>query len=344
MFTVDGINGKPVRVSGIGFIGRMNPDSETGDTAIHLQDVKDFRVDHCYMKGMGGSGVLVSNPNPTLLCQGVVDHCDLLDIYKPATTAARRGYGYGVAVRKEWDVTKCPWEPVSKLFGKYYDNTFIEDCYFKDCRHAIMNFAGGHYVARYNTIQTIDITRAAMHMIDQHPSRGPSTGAWTFSGRCAEVYNNLIEDIEPANGWEHRISGFAAGGGAGVWFNNTLKHLISAFILEGAETAHPEAKKCWTRDLYIWNNTLEKIWYELRLYDNAGPAPTEWDPTSATPEPDAWYSRNPPPQGYTPYTYPHPLIAPLIPPIDLPTIAAGGLAVVDAALVAYYLAKFFKII
>jgi len=334
MLTVDGTNQKPVRISGITFVGRKNEGSETSDVAIALYDVKDFRVDHCRMEAMGGVGVLAANPNVHLLCQGVVDHCDFINIYKPATTAAGRGYGYGVAVRKAWDVSKYSFitDP-AKLFGQYHDNTFIEDCYFYNARHAIMSFAAGHYVARHNRIVS-DILHYATHEVDAHPARGPSVGAWTYSGECAEVYNNEVIALDAKDqpdkypqdwvcpvcgggidGWHSRISGLHAGGGCGVWFNNTLRHLITAFVLEGAETDNPEAKQCWIRNFYIWNNKTEDVWNELGLNDNVVPAPTEWDPTSATPEPDSWYSRNPPPQGYTPYPYPHPLTMPTPPPL-----------------------------
>ena len=73
-------------------------------------------------------------------------------------------------------------------------NTFIEDNYFLNNRHAIMTFAGGHYVARYNVIR-VNLEHLAFHMVDQHPARGPSSGAWTYSGELRTILKQITGRI-----------------------------------------------------------------------------------------------------------------------------------------------------
>ena len=329
MFNVHGENGLPVRISGIHFIGRVDPEefpgdwwTSTGDTAVRFSRVKDFRVDNCRFEGMGGSGVSVNDDevSGTVESQGVVDHCSFINLYKiyclnperssiPYADTTSRGYAYGVAVRKAYYLPDCQWESdISKILGKYDGNVYVEDCFFTGCRHNVMNFAGGIYVARHNVMHngpancTYNVS-VAFHMIDQHPARTA-----TNAGRSMEIYGNQIYQDHPTNYPpgvpHHRIMGLSTEGGGGVVYNNTFGPNLGSCIRMGCpETDDPILiDRCKINGFYIWDNTFTESGMSISVQSCSREQPVE----------NEHYFLRPPNIAedgfdYTHYPYPHPL-------------------------------------
>ncbi|MHC3128452.1 MAG: hypothetical protein IBV52_00025 [Candidatus Bathyarchaeota archaeon] len=309
MFVVDGLSGGRVRISGITFKGRPNRDtSDTGDSGIVLKSCTDFRVDHCSFWDMGGSGVSVYDADNTYgtsggdinkVSQGVVDHCEFHRIYKSQATYAGNGYGYGVVVNRAyhylWTVPNLYPDDPWTMFGKYYKNTYIEDCYFEGCRHAVCGNWAGAYVLRYSTIEDQG-TYAAL--TTGHPIRSEVLGMLT-----CEIYNVTVCNTGK---YVSKHPGFHVEGGSALIYNNVIENTGEpAFSIGDCEAYNPEFYPLGnTKEVYIWNNQiLGSTINGVHLGDNSGfggnPAPTEGE---------QYFLHAPPTEkNYTPYQYPHPL-------------------------------------
>ena len=142
MFNIDGRNGKPVTIAGIHFKGRTGT---TGDNAINLESVKDFRVTNCKFELIGDCAIIAGQPyGASYPSQGVIYRNSFVNLYKKAALDAGNGYAYGVHV-----VSALPWEGsvpwelnINNLMGKP-DMVFIEDNYFTGCRHTVSSWSGG---------------------------------------------------------------------------------------------------------------------------------------------------------------------------------------------------------
>ncbi|UCG55344.1 MAG: hypothetical protein JSV32_03805 [Dehalococcoidia bacterium] len=304
MFEITGNNQLPVVISGITFIGRTQA-PDTGDTAIYLNVVKNFRVTDCSFHNMGSVGVAAVNyyndANPGwLVCQGVIDHNSFYNIYKAGAVQMGTGYGYGVEVAMANDISKVPWpENPSSLMGNPTDTTFVEDNYFEGCRHSIMSFLGGRYVVRFNTIVKPCISvDGGQWMIDAHPPR--NYGNDVYGGRWAEVYNNTLT-ANTAGGWGY---GITIDGGAAFITNNTINgnRLYYAYGFDlstasGVSASVMNKSKPWY--VYIWNN--QEAYVGTRVY-----SPQE---NTLVTSGENYKFVNPATDGYlyTPYPYPHPL-------------------------------------
>jgi hypothetical protein len=308
MFFVNGENGGKVRFSGITFKGRPNwQSSPTGDYAVRLESCTDFRVDHCDFYYMGAAGVAVydvdqeyghSGGDYALVSQGVVDHCNFYEIYKPACTSAGRGYGYGVSVMRTSNYLWCfniypdsPWTG-SDGFGKYYKNTYIEDCYFHGCRHAAQAVGGGAYVLRYSTIEDIGMHTTA---ITGHPVRTNN-----FGQLYCEIYDVTIKRVDgPVS-----FLGPLVEGGYGLIYDNHFENLAQWMELGNCEDVDgtPYYPLGCTSETYVWNNEIVNCG-GLMTHSNIGlggcPAPVE--------NVDYFLYAPPPEKNYVPYIYPHPL-------------------------------------
>jgi hypothetical protein len=306
MFYANGLSGGRLRVSGITFKGRPNRDtSPTGDIAIRVESCTDFRVDHCSFYDMGSAGVNVGDQEMTYghsggdmeyVSQGVVDHCYFYDIYKPQTTALGRGYGYGVSVARAyhylWTVPNLYPDDPWTMFGRYYKNTFIEDCYFVGSRHATQTTWGGAYVLRNSVIEDLRLHEC---ITTGHPVRTNVLGMLT-----QEIYNVTVRNT---GRYVSDFVGFHVEGGSALIYNNTIENLGNPFSLASCEDAgnvfYPLGN---TKEVYIWNNALIDCG-NILVGDNTGfggcPAPTE----------NVDYFLNEPPveKNYEPYQYPHPL-------------------------------------
>ena len=294
MFKPHGENSKPIRISGISFKGITVAGSVTGDSAVVIDDCKDFRVDNCKFDTFGSGAVVVRNFKDygNVVSQGVVDHCTFLDIYKSAVMNANYGYGYGVAVMKDYYIPTCPWETnPDNIFGNYNGNVFVEDCIFGGInggRHDVMSFAGGCYVARHNIHQN----HSAEQCYDVHPAR-----VNTYGGRCAEIYNNLINLPVPIT--TKRVQGAIVQSGCGLFYNNQIAGCTDGIILGNGEDNSANVQISKLHGWYVWNNTFSSCWSNISTYGHETiggmPAPIE--------NTDYFLTQ----KTYTQYPYPHPL-------------------------------------
>jgi len=303
MFKVNGESGGKVRIAGITFKGRPNwQTSPTGDNGVHLESCTDFRVDHCSFWDMGAHGVAVSDGSVMYgidggdinkVSQGVVDHCEFHRIYKPQCTAQSRGYGYGVFVSRAshylWAVPNLyPSDPWT-MFGKYYKNTYIENCYFEGCRHAVTGNFAGAYVLRYSTIEDQGMYAA---LTTGHPVREDTVGMLT-----CEIYGVTVRNTGK---YTSKHPGFHVEGGSALIYNNVIEDTGDvAYSLGDCEAYNPEFYPLGnTKEVYIWNNQILGSTIDS-IYITGDPAPTEGE---------QYFLHAPPTEkNYQPYQYPHPL-------------------------------------
>jgi hypothetical protein len=307
MFYANCLSGGKLRISGITFKGRPNRDSSpTGDVGIRIESCTDFRVDHCSFYDMGGNGINVGDQEMTYghyggdlkyVSQGVIDHCDFIDIYKPNTTAQGRGYGYGVGVGRAyhylWTVPNLYPDDPWTMFGKYYKNTYIEDCYFVGARHAVTGNWAGAYVLRNSIIEDLRVYEA---VTTGHPVRTNVLGMLT-----CEIYNVTVRNTRK---YVSKFCGFHVEGGSALIYNNRIENLVdNAFSIGSCEDANNTFFPLGnTKEVYIWNNTVINSTL-LSIVDNSGlggcPAPIEGK--------HYFFHAPPAERNYTPYPYPHPL-------------------------------------
>lgn len=266
MFQVDCANRERIIITGITFIG---VDDGTKDRGINLdKNCENFRVYNCSFKKFDWAGIQVRGN-----ARGVVDHCRFIDNYK-------RGLGYGLEIIGDADAS---WQRSLDLGTE--NAVFVEDNYFKGCRHTIASNNGARYVFRHNQIEDNREDAAA---IDAHGL----VSSWPRGTRSYEIYENSISNSVD------RWSGIGIRGGDGVIFNNSfLKGVNDAIKLwnDGGNDCYP--CKDQIRDLYIWNNT--HIGKEADV--------TFWRGSEQVIKKDRDFFLKPRP-GYTPYIYPHPLV------------------------------------
>jgi hypothetical protein len=314
MFKVNGLSGGKFRISGITFRGRRigNQVSLTGDIGIKIESCQDFRVDHCSFHDLGAQAVNVYDCDQTyghsggdisLVSQGVVDHCDFIDVYKPGGYEAPdwRCSGYGVFVARAyhywWTVPNLYPDDPWTMFGKYYKNVFIEDCYFLGCRHAVVGNFAGAYVLRNSVIE--DIWAPGESATTGHPVRYKVLGMLV-----QEIYNVTVKN----RGTRAHFIGFHVEGGSALIFNCTLDSLDYGFSIGSCEWAdtddNPFLPLGATKEVYIWNNNIINIppgavvWI-FSNEPNGYPAPGE--------NVDYFLHGPPAEKDYQPYPYPHPL-------------------------------------
>ncbi|MHB8994749.1 MAG: right-handed parallel beta-helix repeat-containing protein [Armatimonadota bacterium] len=271
IISVDGSNGKPIRISGLNLVGFIDPASAGWDGGISISNAIDFRIDNCRLQRFGASGIGVRG-----LSRGVIDHCLFVDNFKK--TINNVGYGVVVMGTGQWRDDLVPGSA---------DSVFMEDCEFIGSRHAVASNGGARYVFRHNHVHGNDNSQA----VDAH---GPGYGS-AHGTQWIEVYDNLIE--KPIGGH----TAMCLRGGGGVVFGNTIRDYVAAIML----TLDFDVKLDWTRpypiaeqigNMWVWDNT-----------HNDRPALVMIPPRSAEHvKPDRDYFLKPMP-GYEPYQYPHPL-------------------------------------
>jgi hypothetical protein len=201
MFGVSGENGKPVRISGIHFIGYVINETENIG-GIRIRDTKDFRVDHCIFENFDNTVIITRKQKADYVHRGVIDHNVFDNPYKENMTNPI--WGYGIIVIAYYGIEDIIWKPIEEYLGKYEDNVvYIEDNVFHRTRHAIASNEGGYYVARYNTFDS-PIPKN-FGLVDVHGGSENAGG-----GRGLEAYNNTLIGAE---GYDYSDPFWIRGGG-----------------------------------------------------------------------------------------------------------------------------------
>lgn len=228
----NGSNGGSIRIQGISFIG-FSYENDFRDAGIKLNHVEDFRITFCHFEKFGTAGILINNKS-----WGVIDRCVFKNVFKKEI--GNLGYGVTIAGSDEgWDENIQP--------GSKYA-TFIEDCDFYGCRHAVASNKSARYVFRHNYVAD----NVVSHTIDAH---GPGYGT-TIGTQWAEIYNNLVEKSTVNR------EGIMIRGGSAVIYNNIVRNHSHGIVL----TLDFDTRLDWTgpyplpwqvHDTWCWNNTLD---------------------------------------------------------------------------------------
>jgi hypothetical protein len=328
MLYCDGSNDKPIRISGITFIGYGPLPGETNDDDHNQQGVlmwncKKFRVDHCRFLNFPGHGVqaacythVARNEEGELQYYwnwGLIDHCDFDNPYKenPGTWA----WGYGIGLGGGAGGTEpIAWlYNISDIIGRWDIETNPIRCALYQWnsstnQYDLVDPYGGKYFRWLVYIEDCTFKRCR-HGI---ASNG---GVWYvarhnyFEHNYPEGWPNV--DIHGAMGNQGWFGGRGAEvydniinettvtggwgidyrGGGGVVFNNTI---ISCSYGVSMRYEGPDTNVvCWVNDLWIWNNTFTDV--NTQIYD----------PYNLYDEEVHYFLRERP--NYTPYPYPHPL-------------------------------------
>ncbi|NLD98979.1 MAG: hypothetical protein GX640_03825 [Fibrobacter sp.] len=277
MFTINGSNGQRVSIGHFSMIGVTSSSSSVQDVGIRLNNCKDFDVQEMNFNNFGNAAIYVKGNS-----RGLVRECRFVDIYRPAIGSL----GYGVVVYGDGSGA---WSRPLDLGTE--NAIYVEDCYFKNNRHAIASNDGARYVFRYNTVMD---NAGNFQAIDAHGREyGSSRGT-----RSYEIYNNTIDNSVRTSPYMIFIRG-----GDGVIFNNSLlrgctKNQISlANRTDGSQSSTSYPAPDQTRKLYVWDNTDA-------AGKNVGVSIRSGHESFFKPGRDFFLESMP---GYTPYTYPHPL-------------------------------------
>jgi len=272
-----GVEAEATRISDIKLIGYRSIDNEsiTNHTAVSLDAVLDFRIDHCYFEHTTLGIKSSSSYGNTQKFRGLIDHCYLVNEYGTPTPYESLTIGYGVQCAI--DDHTIIWEDIDDVLGHYNNYTvFIEDCYFKKWRHCFCINTGGHIVFRHNIIEN-DFGFGSLDIHEQRVST---------SGRATEIYENKL--LDPLEGWGKIAIKWRGGGG--VAFNNkVVDYELFAYLTDSGND--PPYRP---QDIWIWNNDLPD-----------GVDAVSMDPPGEFTEGIEYFLYEKP--DYEPYPYPHPL-------------------------------------
>jgi len=218
-----------VRITGLKIVGNFLTDYH--EWGIIMENVRNFRVDHCRFENLKHSGVQSKGGEPSVEAgYGVVDHCSFFNIHKLGL-----GLGYGVAVQGNNTITGEP-------FGSEFA-TFIEDSSFSGCRHAVAANQGGRYVFRYNYL-TNNGSPDGIQAIDAHGHEHPALPT-TCGTEWIDVYENTVQQPSPG---ADMFAVLIRGGKGLVWNNRFRDYQIGVMLWENTDQQ--------TGPVYIWQNTL----------------------------------------------------------------------------------------
>ena len=194
---VEGLEGKPFRLSGFRFILGSAP-------TIHVTGTcKTWRIDNFLFENPVGHPLVVAvqsgGLNDTGYTHGVVDHCS----FKDCMVLVIEGIGH--------DSWKRPLDLGTEKA------TYVEDCDFLGAAlfgHAIDANHGGRYVFRHNTVTN--------YYIEAHSLQNQDSQNIARATRKIEVYDNRLTAV--ANGSPGVFVGIAIRAGSGVIFNNTINN------------------------------------------------------------------------------------------------------------------------
>jgi len=321
-----GVQGSPIRVSGITFKGFVLDEVVTNNVGLSLSSQKDFRVDHCSFLDFDSCGISTSGnlggtwPMNYILTRGVIDHCSFDNPYKDAWAPKNSSvtqwavWGYGIIVVGDY----CTWDPnIADYLGQYnpilnYSYTlsnggqlsvptpapvYIENCDFTRCRHAIASNGNAYYISRYNHFQKA----SPYGQCDVHGNAGNGIG-----GRGLESYSNIFDLSDESYSFGQDAAVDIRGGG-GVCFNNTVilnPSYGTPTVLLLTESIPPYD----VEQFYIWDNTAKltdgtPIDFNSRINNNqAGYVQgVNYFLRAPTQAQDGF--------SYTPFVYPHPLVS-----------------------------------
>jgi hypothetical protein len=302
-------SGAPVRISGMDFIGFVQDETATSNSAIRIVCTQDFRIHHCNFKDFASMAILTDcNTGGTykLINRGLIDHCDFDNPYKDLWSPHNPSnpiwavWGYGIIVAGIGQYIPAAWDTnIGHYLGQYeptetYNGypipqpVYIEDCKFSRCRHAIASNQGGHYVSRHNQFEKCS-------PYGQNDAHGGGAGIFDFTDESYSHGQDAAIEVR---------------GGGGVCLNNAVILSISATVQlsNDGEVAPYDVEQ-----LYIWNNTAQ-------LADGT---PVDFNSRitkfAAGITQDINYFLRAPNQAqdgftYTPYVYPHPLASGIAPP------------------------------
>lgn len=268
-FILDGENGLRSRISGMTIRG-IAPLRASGIKLVN--SCRDFRIDHITFIRCFNEAVEIHGDG-----RGVVDNCRFVD-----------NWAYGVVVFGRGDLS---FE--NKLSFGTDEAVFVEDCYFEQRNingfqkgHHIASNNGSRYVFRYNVINDGDVRAQA---IDAHGNKY----YWPRGSRSFEIYENCIRVGS-------RWVGINIRGGDGLIFNNRFFGSFSVAHIHIMHECRKEEGSCsypcidQTRVLHVWDNSAELTQAEIHVRH-----------PELIREGRDWFHSTP--EGYTPYTYPHPL-------------------------------------
>ena len=285
MFVVNGSNGRRTTIGQFTLSGITASSSSLQDNGIRLNSCTDFHIFDIIFRNFGYSAVYVTGNS-----RGVIRGCSFLDIFRSTIN----NLGYGVVVYGD---RNGAWSRPLNLGTA--DAVYIEDCFFRNNRHAVASNDGSKYVFRYNTVTD---NAGNFQPIDAHGREyGSPRGSRSF-----EIYNNTIDNSVRTSWCTIMIRG-----GDGVIFNNTfLRGTSGSPILlcnrtDGTHTSTSYPAPDQTRSLYVWNNRLANS-------SVVGVTVRGGHESFFRLGRDYFHQTMP---GYTPYTYPHPLAGPQIPTI-----------------------------
>jgi hypothetical protein len=279
---------------------------QTGGVGVEMEEIMNFRIDHCCFNNTAAGGVWVGYyfPNDggnysTEDC-GCIDHCNFVcNGGAPADSSGSENGAtqeYGVLLGQfhnaYWDSNAFD------TFGHYTNyTTIIENCWFSMWRHDICNEEGSAAIIRYCTFGP----DFGFHTIDQH-------GIYNLvGGRALEVYNCSFTQCTTSGWGEDAI--FVRGGSA-IVYNNTCDSTYGAgtFVtLSHDSLTFQQSTTGWTpsysasyigicHDVYVWSNNIGST------------TVIEQDPGYTTLGVNDFTSAPTATQGiYVPYPYPCPL-------------------------------------
>jgi len=278
---------RDLRISGIRFRGVELYGNEDTDYGIRLTDATGFRIDHCGFSLLGFAGLRIDGAS-----RGVVDHCLFSKTFKPALAS----HGYGVVV---YGTGAHAGEP----FGSG-EATFVEDCEFRLCRHAVTANKGGRYVFRHNLVRR-NTQSNAIDALGQEYSSADSVGT-----EWVEVYDNVVERPDLGDGDSPLKYAVRIRGGGGLIWNNTF-----ADVDEGVRVDEftPQA----TEPVHVWDNEFQRDPRPGNRPGYCAATDSEGDllcvrsadSTKVKPPADGVpVVVEEAPEGYLPHPYPHPLV------------------------------------
>jgi len=326
MFYCDGSNDKPIRISGITFVGYVVGNVDDGTypyvaQGVFLWNCKKFRVDHCKFINFPNHGVQCAvRAHPDRLENGeyqyywnwgLIDHCDFDNPYKENSGTWTWGYGVGMGggCGSSSPQKEQTWlYNLSDIFGKWdIETNPIRCALYNASTGEVIDPYGGKYFRWLVYIEDCTFARCRYAVasntggfyVFRHNTVYVSPAYGTFAKAGLDVHEGDTtyvggRGLEAYNNTiigcgDYSDQAFKLRAGGGVIYNNTIRDVGTAYWLLKADWATDERN--YVKDLYIWNNT----------YTNVG---TIVSAASFYQENVHYFLQA---KSYTPYQYPHPL-------------------------------------